>query len=43
MELWIKATKEVSEQTFSDQIPEFQLQIVKDNVNIPVILISNDN
>jgi len=43
MELWIKATKEVSEQSFSDHIPEFQLQIVKDNVDIPVILLSNEN
>lgn len=42
MELWIKATKEVSNPISFDRIPEFPMQIVKENVDIPVILLDGD-
>lgn len=41
MKLWVEASKEVANpSTFS--IPEFPMQIVKDNNNIPVILLDED-
>lgn len=41
MKLWVEASKEVANpSTFS--IPEFPMQIVKDNNNIPVILLDDD-
>lgn len=41
MRLWVEASKEVANpRTFS--IPEFPMQIVKDNNNIPVILLDDE-
>jgi len=42
MELWIKASKEIAS-TNSLTIPEFPMQIVKNNNNIPVILLDEQN
>lgn len=41
MALWVKATKEVSNPASFDQIPEFPMEIVKENNNIPVILLDD--
>jgi len=41
MKLWIDASKEVANQT-TFSIPEFPMQIVKDNNDIPVILLDED-
>jgi len=44
MALWIDATKELSKETPLDQIPDFTfpLKIIKDNKDIPVILLDQD-
>ncbi len=42
MTLWINATKEVSNPASFDRIPEFPMQIVKENVDIPVILLDDE-
>lgn len=41
MRLWVKASKEVAKPSLS-QVPEFPMQIVKENNNIPVILLDNE-
>lgn len=41
MKLWIEASKEVANQT-NFSIPEFPMQIVKNNNDIPVILLDED-
>lgn len=44
MGLWIDATKEVSKATPLDQIPDysFPLKIIKNNTDIPVVLVDNE-
>lgn len=44
MALWIDATKELSKETPLDQIPDFSfpLKIIKENKDIPVILLDQD-
>lgn len=42
MALWVKATKEVSNLNFMDRVPEFPMSIVKGNVEIPVILLDDE-
>jgi signal transduction histidine kinase len=44
MALWIDATKELSKETPLDQVPDFTfpLKIIKDNKDIPVILLDQD-
>jgi len=42
MALWVNATKEVSNPASFDHIPEFPMQIVKENVDIPVILLDDE-
>jgi two-component system, sporulation sensor kinase D len=45
MKLWIDATKEISKPFVGDAIPDysFPLEIIKDNNDIPVILMDNNN
>ncbi len=45
MKLWIDATKEISKPFVGDAIPDysFPLQIIKNNTDIPVILMDNNN
>lgn len=41
IKLWIDASKEIAQQNSSLSIPEFPMQIVKNNKDIPVILLDN--
>ncbi|MEZ4890555.1 MAG: hypothetical protein R2779_08380 [Crocinitomicaceae bacterium] len=41
MKLWVDASKEIANPS-AYSIPEFPMQIVKDNNDIPVILLDND-
>ena len=41
IKLWIDASKEIAQQTNFNSIPEFPMQIVKNNTDIPVILLDN--
>lgn len=41
MKLWVEASKEVSNFASFDHFPKFPMQIVKDNVSIPVILLDD--
>lgn len=43
MRLWVEATKELSSPSSFDMVPEFPMQIVKGNVEIPVILLDGNN
>ncbi len=41
IKLWIDASKEIAQQSGFNSIPEFPMQIVKNNTDIPVILLDN--
>jgi len=43
MQLWVRATKEVSNPSSFDNVSEFPFEIIKENVDIPVILLDTDN
>lgn len=43
MSLWVEATKEVSNPSSFDIIPEFPMRIIKGNFDIPVILLDGSN
>lgn len=42
MELWVAASKEVANPVSFDHISEFPMEIIKENVDIPVILLDGD-
>lgn len=43
MQLWVKATKEVSNPASLDNVSEFPFEIIKENLDIPVILLDAGN
>jgi len=43
MQLWVKATKEVSNPASFENVSEFPFEIIKENLDIPVILLNSDN